>query len=114
MKDVANPTSVNAAMKIAFSLVLVNSPPGFRTNNHMLKQNPPRRQPSPSVISVKVIAAPPRISPVMAIATTYAPWIALLTGGFITYSMSTVTARLARYAAEKYICSHLFLIPTSV
>jgi hypothetical protein len=35
----------------------------------------------------------------------------LLTGGFMTYIMRTVTAKLVRYAAERNIWSPLFLIP---
>jgi len=45
--------------------------------------------------------------------TKYAPWTALLMGGFIIYTMSTKTAKLVRYAVDKKTCTHLFLMPTN-
>ena len=71
-------------MKMALLLVEVKRPPGFRHSNHMLMQNPPSRQPNPSVKSWKINEHPPNTTPVKNIATRYAPCIEFLIGGFMT------------------------------
>lgn len=50
----------------------------------MLEQNPPRSQPSPPVNALNTIERAPKVMPEKNTATRYAPWKALLTGGFIT------------------------------
>lgn len=55
----------------------------------MLTQNPPNRQPSPSVNSLKIRDNAPKIRPVRKAATKYAPCIAFDTGGLMTYSIKT-------------------------
>lgn len=56
----------------------------------MLEQKPPRRQPSPSVNSLNTTESAPNVMPEKKTATRYAPWIALVTGGFITYIIRTL------------------------
>lgn len=76
--------TVNAAIRIARPAVEVMRPPGLRTRNHIERQNPPSRQPRPSVTSLKMIEMPPKTKPVTMAATMYAAWIAFETGGFMT------------------------------
>jgi hypothetical protein len=97
-------------MKMTFGGVEASNPPGLRVSNHMERQNPPRRHPKPSVISLNTVAAPPRITPVTTAATTYAPSIAAGIGGAITYTIRTVTLRPERNAVEKNVCNHAFLM----
>ena len=62
----------------------------------MLRQKPPSKQPKPSVMSEKTSDSIPKITPVKKAATKKAPWIASETGGFIRYTINTVTARAVR------------------
>jgi hypothetical protein len=70
-------------MKIARPVTDVIRPPDLRHRNHMLKQNPPRRHPKPSVISEKTNDTAPNMTPVKNAATKKAPWMPLETGGFM-------------------------------
>ena len=93
MYRVKAPT-VRRAMKIILPDVEVIRPPDFRTKNHMLTQKPPKKHPSPSVISENRTATPPAINPVTHAAIKYAPCIALEIGGFMTYMIKIVTPKL--------------------
>jgi hypothetical protein len=89
-------------------------PSGLSSRNHILRQKPPREQAKPSVKSAKINAPPPNNSPVPKAATKKAPWTAFVTGGCMTYTIRTVTARLTKYVADRNVCSHFVLIPTNV
>lgn len=60
-------------MKIARPVVDEIRLPSFKLRNHMLKQNPPNKQPKPSVMSEKTKDKTPKITPVMKAATKKAP-----------------------------------------
>ena len=111
LKESDQPTALKAAIMIALPVVDSMSPPGFNTKNHMDKQKPPTMQPKPSVTSLNTRDIAPNMRPVATAATKYAPCIASLTGGDMTYMMRTVIDKLARYAALKKTRSHLCLIP---
>jgi len=70
-------------MKVALPVVEPIKPPGRSTINHMLRQKPPSKQPSPSVTSGKMRDNAPNTTPVIVAATKNAPWTASLTGGFM-------------------------------
>lgn len=71
------------AIKIARPVEELIRPPSFKVRNHMLTQNPPSKQPRPSVMSVNTSERAPNIKPEMNAATKNAPCIALVTGGLI-------------------------------
>lgn len=71
-------------MKMALGVTEASRPPGTRHSSHMPTQKPPRVQPRPSVSSLKNMEAAPKAQPDTTTATTYPPWIALLTGTFMT------------------------------
>lgn len=109
-----NAPTVKMAMKITFPTLLAIRPPGFRTRNHMLKQNPPRKVAKPSVTSLNNSDKPPSSPPVQMTAATYRPCSPSDMGVCMTYKIRTVTARLTRYALEPEICIHFVLIPMRV
>lgn len=87
-------------MKIARPVIEPMSPPDLRQRNHMLTQKPPSRHPNPSVMSGKTSEIAPKMTPLKKAATKNAPWTPLETGGFIRYTIRTVTASAVKYAAE--------------
>ena len=105
-------------MNPLLGLVWVKRPPGFRQRSHMLEQKPPRRQPSPSVSSLNTTASAPNVMPEKKTATRYAPWIALLTGGFITYIIRTLRFLWVRDYSRVFnagsFCERLTITPRLV
>ncbi len=65
----AKAPTVKQAMKMIFPAVEEIKAPDFNTRNHMLRQKPPKKHPSPSVISENVTASAPAINPVTHAAT---------------------------------------------
>lgn len=61
---------VKQEMKMIFPVLLGIVPPGLRIKTHMLQQKPPRKQLTPSVISLNRREPPPAIKPVTHAATT--------------------------------------------
>lgn len=92
----AKPPTVKRAINMILPVVDEISPPDFRTKNHILRQKPPKKHASPSVISAKITETPPAIIPVTHAATKKAPCMAIETGGLMTYTMRMVTPKLAR------------------
>jgi hypothetical protein len=111
----------NAPIKAPLISELARRLPFFTESSHMLKQNPPSKQPRPSVNSLKSSDNAPNITPVKKAATKYAPCTAFETGGVITYSIKTytisgshvwiivelltVTDKAVRKAADKKTCN---------